>query len=84
MPALPGVQWVQTTYEDKDELVHILKGIDTLLCFFAVHLDPGSKTQKRLIDAAVEAGVRRYAPSEWSTSVLFYFALNENDLLTAR
>ncbi|OAQ70229.1 hypothetical protein VFPPC_02732 [Pochonia chlamydosporia 170] len=66
-PPLPGVQWIQTTYEDKTELVRLLQGVHTLLCFYAVHLDPGSETQKRLIDAAVEAGVKRYAPSEWST-----------------
>ncbi|KAM0552699.1 hypothetical protein ACHAPJ_007796 [Fusarium lateritium] len=32
-------------------------------------MDPGSETQKRLINAAVEAGVKRYAPSEWATGV---------------
>jgi hypothetical protein len=57
---------VQTTYQDKYELVQLLKGVHTVLCFFTVHLDPGSETQKRLIDAAVEAGVKRYAPAEWA------------------
>ncbi|KFA60217.1 hypothetical protein S40285_07327 [Stachybotrys chlorohalonatus IBT 40285] len=66
-PPLPGVEWVQTTYEDELELVKLLQGVHTLLCFFAVHLDGGSATQKRLIDAAVKANVKRYAPSEWST-----------------
>jgi hypothetical protein len=27
--------------------------------------DPGSKAQKTLIDAAIIAGVKRFAPSEW-------------------
>ncbi|KAI4861842.1 NAD(P)-binding protein [Hypoxylon rubiginosum] len=67
LPSLPGVTWVKTTYEDKSELVRLLQGVETVMCFFPVHFDPGSATQKRLIDAAVEAGVKRYAPSEWAT-----------------
>ncbi|KAK7403422.1 hypothetical protein QQX98_010788, partial [Neonectria punicea] len=66
-PSLPGVKWVQTTYEDKSELIRLFEGIHTVLCFITVHSDPGNETQKRVIDAAVEAGVKRYAPSEWST-----------------
>ncbi|KAI0133553.1 hypothetical protein BJ170DRAFT_689956 [Xylariales sp. AK1849] len=68
-PPLPGVEWVQTTYEDETELAQLLKGVHTVLCFFTVHLDPGSEAQKRLINAAVKAGVRRYAPSEWATGI---------------
>ncbi|KAI1076593.1 hypothetical protein F5B20DRAFT_584016 [Whalleya microplaca] len=68
-PILPGVEWVQTTYEDRSELVRLLKGVHTVLCFFVVHLDPGNETQTRLIDAAIEAGVKRFAPSEWSVGV---------------
>ncbi|KIL86431.1 hypothetical protein FAVG1_10260 [Fusarium avenaceum] len=68
-PALTGVKWIQTDYNDESELVELLRGVNTVLCFFAVHLDPGCETQKRLIDAAVKAGVERYAPSEWATSV---------------
>ncbi|KAH8694620.1 hypothetical protein BGZ61DRAFT_352574 [Ilyonectria robusta] len=68
-PTLPGVKWVETTYEDKSDLVQLFKGVNTVLCFITVHLDPESKTQKRIIDAAVEAGVKRYAPSEWSAGV---------------
>lgn len=45
----------------------MLKGVHTVLCFIVVHLDPDNESQKRLIDAAIEAGVKRYAPSEWST-----------------
>ncbi|KAH7308669.1 hypothetical protein B0I35DRAFT_399133 [Stachybotrys elegans] len=66
-PPLSGVTWVQTTYEDKAELVGLLQGVHTVLCFLAVHLDPRNANQKRLIDASVEAGVKRFAPSEWST-----------------
>jgi len=68
-PELTGVKWIQTDYNDESELVELLRGVNTVLCFFAVHLDPGCETQKRLIDAAVKAGVERYAPSEWATGV---------------
>ncbi|OTA92273.1 hypothetical protein M434DRAFT_396516 [Hypoxylon sp. CO27-5] len=74
-PSLPGVKWVQTTYEDKSELVRLFKGIETVLSLFPVHLDAGNATQKRLIDAAIEAGVKRFAPSEWATGVKLESAL---------
>lgn len=67
-PPITGVKYVQTSY-DKKELVNILKGVETVLCFFPVHLDQGNETQKRLIDASIEAGVKRFAPSEWATGV---------------
>ncbi|KAL8399755.1 hypothetical protein RB594_000239 [Gaeumannomyces avenae] len=54
-----------TTYEDKQELVRLLKSADILLCFFSPMHDAEGKNQIRLIDAAVEAGVKRYIPSEW-------------------
>ncbi|CAH0018928.1 unnamed protein product [Clonostachys rhizophaga] len=69
LPPLQGVTWTQTSYESESELVQLLKGVDTLLCVFAVHRDPGNATQKMLIDAAIKAGVRRYAPAEWATSM---------------
>ncbi|KAI8960242.1 NAD(P)-binding protein [Daldinia sp. FL1419] len=68
-PPLLNVKWVQTTYEDKAELVRLFKGVETVICFLAVHLDIDNAVQKRLIDASIEAGVRRYAPSEWGTGV---------------
>ena len=58
---------MKTLFEDKAELVSLLTGVDTLFCFFPAQLDKDGEAQKRLIDAAVEAGVKRYAPSEWST-----------------
>ncbi|KAF4334929.1 2`-hydroxyisoflavone reductase [Fusarium beomiforme] len=64
-PELPGVKWIQTDYANKSELVQLFRGVETVLSFLAVHLDPGNETQKRIIDAAVEAGVKRFAPSEW-------------------
>ncbi|KAJ4014180.1 hypothetical protein NW766_006432 [Fusarium irregulare] len=68
-PRLKGVEWIQTDFSDKSELVGLLQGVETVLCFFAVHLDPGSENQKRLIDSCVEADVKRYAPSEWGPGV---------------
>ncbi|OAQ64752.1 NmrA-like family protein [Pochonia chlamydosporia 170] len=63
-----GVTWTRTDYQDVNELANILKGTHTVLSFITVHLDDGN--QKRLIDAAVQAGVKRFAPSEWSSSSL--------------
>lgn len=46
-------------------------GIDTVLSFLAIP-DPSSmiRLQKNMIDAAIEAGVRRFAPSEWGRYVI--------------
>ena len=38
-----------------------------MLSFVVNQEDPASTVQKNLIDAAVQAGVKRFAPSEWST-----------------
>ena len=38
-----------------------------MLSFAATQEDPASLVQRNLIDAAVQAGVKRFAPSEWST-----------------
>ena len=65
-PQQANVTWVQTDYQDKAELVKLFQGVSVVLNFIVVHNDPGSVTSKRLIDAAVEAGVRRIAPSEWA------------------
>jgi hypothetical protein len=40
--------------------------IDTVLSFIDTRNDVGGLSQRGLIDAAVAAGVRRFAPSEWS------------------
>ncbi|KAK4199963.1 NAD(P)-binding protein [Triangularia verruculosa] len=65
---LSSVTWITTDYDDTDQLYEILQGVDTVLSFIMTHSDPENKTQKNLIDAAVRAGVRRFAPSEWATS----------------
>ncbi|CAI6304622.1 unnamed protein product [Periconia digitata] len=64
----PGVTSAQTTYQSVDELATILKGVHTVLCFITPQSDPGNTSQKTLIDAAVKAGVKRFAPSEWASS----------------
>ncbi|KAF3150293.1 hypothetical protein TWF569_004685 [Orbilia oligospora] len=76
-PLPPGVTQVKTTYEDVKELVRILQGVHTVLCFIVSHTDPGNVSQRNLIDASVKAGVRRYAPSEWATSSLDYLSWYE-------
>jgi hypothetical protein len=37
----------------------------TLLSFVQLLADPNNQSQKNLIDAAVAAGVKRFAPSEY-------------------
>ncbi|PVI04216.1 NAD(P)-binding protein [Periconia macrospinosa] len=64
----PGVTSVQTDYKNEEELVKTLQGVNTVLCFIVSQSDPGSVSQKVLINAAVKAGVKRYAPSEWASS----------------
>lgn len=52
-------------YSDHHDLVEALRGTHTLLSFLQLLSDPESKSQKNLIDAAIAAGVRRFAPSEY-------------------
>jgi len=65
---IPGVEWVQTDYKDKQQLITILSGVNTVLSFIIAHADVDSVAQKLLIDASIEAGVKRFAPSEWASS----------------
>ncbi|TGO47019.1 hypothetical protein BCON_0297g00140 [Botryotinia convoluta] len=53
-------------YIDKKALVDALEGVDTVLSFIVTINDPDNRAQKTLIDACIEAGVRRFAPSEWA------------------
>jgi hypothetical protein len=52
-------------YDDKECLVEALRGVHTLLSFVQTVTDRDQKSQKLLIDAAIDAGVRRFAPSEF-------------------
>ncbi|KAK4040021.1 hypothetical protein C8A01DRAFT_35988 [Parachaetomium inaequale] len=73
----PSVTWVKTNYEDPEQLDETLRGVDTVLSFITAHLDPGSVAQKGLIDAAVRAGVRRFAPSEWAMAKFDHMPWND-------
>jgi hypothetical protein len=57
---------VKANYEDPLHLEQTLQGVHTVLSFVSEE-DPASPVQKRIIDAAVRAGVKRFAPSEWAT-----------------
>ncbi|KAM0390708.1 hypothetical protein ACHAPZ_011589 [Fusarium culmorum] len=46
-----------------------MKDIDTVLSFLAIfNTNVAFELHKKLINAAIEAGVRRFAPSEWATA----------------
>jgi hypothetical protein len=64
-----GITSRAVNYDDKSELVEALQGIHTVLSFIQLLSDPENKSQKNLIDAAVVAGVNRFAPSEWGRQV---------------
>lgn len=61
-----GVTWAKADYDDPKQLAGILRGVHTVLSFI-IDPDPKSGVQKNLIDAAVQAGVKRFAPSEWGS-----------------
>lgn len=57
----PGVTFRAVNYDGKSGLVEVLRGIHTVLSFTQLE----NNSQKNLIDAAIVAGVKRFAPSEW-------------------
>lgn len=59
--------WAKKSYQEPSEPREILEGVYTVLSFIVTQSDPGNVSQKNLIDAAVQAGVKRFAPSEWAT-----------------
>ncbi|KAF4535875.1 NmrA-like family protein [Lasiodiplodia theobromae] len=62
------VNYVTVDYENKTQLVEALRGVDVVLSFLAdSNFDLVQRMQELLIDACVEAGVKRFAPSEWGT-----------------
>ncbi|KAI5212996.1 hypothetical protein AUEXF2481DRAFT_44529 [Aureobasidium subglaciale EXF-2481] len=67
--AIPkGVTWKQVDYQNHTQLIEALEGVHTLLSFVYDQDDPSGPLQKALINAAVDAGVQRFAPSEWASS----------------
>ncbi|KAL2850096.1 NmrA-like family-domain-containing protein [Aspergillus pseudodeflectus] len=63
-----GVTWIKPDYDSFEQLTQTLQGVHTLLSFVTEQEGAESPIQKRLITAAVQAGVKRFAPSEWATS----------------
>ncbi|CEN61260.1 hypothetical protein ASPCAL07922 [Aspergillus calidoustus] len=63
-----GVTWIKPDYDSVEQLTQTLQGVHTLLSFVTEQEGAESPIQKRLITAAVQAGVKRFAPSEWATS----------------
>ncbi|KAI0813257.1 hypothetical protein GGR55DRAFT_565964 [Xylaria sp. FL0064] len=66
----PGAKWRAVDYNDKETLIEALQGIHTVLSFVQLLSDPEQKAQKNLIDAAISAGVKRFAPSEYGSQGL--------------
>ncbi|KAI0399325.1 NAD(P)-binding protein [Xylaria palmicola] len=62
-----GVKWRAVDYNDKSALVEALRGMHTVLSFVQLLSDPDQTSQKNLIDAAISAGVKRFAPSEYGS-----------------
>lgn len=65
-------------------MVDVLKGTHTLLSFVIEQEDPTAPVHKRLIDAAIKAGVKRFAPSEWSSYVTKEVVLPSGKLIDCR
>lgn len=62
-----GIKWIKVDYHRKQALTEILNGNDVVLSFVLPFSDPEDIAQKNLIDASVQAGVKRFASSEWAT-----------------
>ncbi|KAH7138487.1 hypothetical protein B0J11DRAFT_514529 [Dendryphion nanum] len=60
--------WRVVDYEDVNNLVENLRGVHTILSFIQILSDIDQKSQKNLIDAAIIAGVKRFAPSEYGSA----------------
>ncbi|KAK3390029.1 hypothetical protein B0H63DRAFT_428580 [Podospora didyma] len=70
---IEGTTWVKVDYADQTAVVKAIQGVHTLLSFIVAHLDVDCIAQKTLIHAAIEAGVKRFAPSEWGPSDISTF-----------
>ncbi|KAK0742086.1 hypothetical protein B0T21DRAFT_408936 [Apiosordaria backusii] len=76
-----GTTPVKVDFHKHEELVKALQGVHTVLSFVAPHNDPEATAQKTLIDAAIQAGVKRFAPSEWTVSRFTHIQWNASKLL---
>jgi uncharacterized protein YbjT (DUF2867 family) len=64
---LLGVEVFTVDYTSHKSLVTSLRGVDLCICTHPSFSSPdgGYQTQLNLINAAEEAGVKKYVPSEW-------------------
>ncbi|KAL4818363.1 hypothetical protein BDW67DRAFT_157823 [Aspergillus spinulosporus] len=67
-PLPDSITWIKTDYGETEQLADILKGVHTVLSFVIEQDGETSPVQRRLIDASIAAGVKRFAPSEWASS----------------
>ncbi|KAF2721841.1 NAD(P)-binding protein [Polychaeton citri CBS 116435] len=65
---ITGLTWRKVDYDNKSDLVDALQGTHTVLSFIQLLSDPENKAQKNLIDAAIVANVKRFAPSGWGSA----------------
>jgi hypothetical protein len=65
-----ATSWRIVDYSKKEELIEVLRGTHTLLSFIQVLADTGNESQRNLIDAAIAAGVKRFAPSDYGRYVV--------------
>lgn len=73
---LPGVSYLTVDYTSIASLTTALQGVHTVLSFTQPLSDPDSVAQKNLIDAAIKAGVQRFAPSQWGRYIPPFFPLS--------
>ncbi|CAF3362219.1 unnamed protein product [Rotaria sp. Silwood2] len=63
-----GVNVIKVNYSDHQSLVFELQGVHTVIsCFIGID-ESAMKSQLNLLDACLEAKVKRFAPSEWSSN----------------
>ncbi|KAI0206803.1 hypothetical protein F4808DRAFT_454721 [Astrocystis sublimbata] len=67
IPIPAGIKWRPVDYHNKEALVEALQGMHTVLSFVQLLSDPEQTAQRNLIDAAIIAGVKRFAPSEYGS-----------------
>lgn len=60
------ISYVKVDYSDKKQVLEALNGVHTVLSFISEIEDQSSPVQRQLIDVSIEAGVKRFLPSEWA------------------
>lgn len=66
LPSHPGQKVVKTNFEDHARLASDLKGLDAIVSNVPTHT---ILSQKGIIDAAIDAGVKRFIPSEFGSNL---------------